>query len=89
MHSLPYDNYTSGYCHAIGDHAPWLYGSCRRQYRFESLLAPKMGRLTKVSKKTRQALKTNFLANDFNNENQKYEESQEYICSVGEGPVHR
>jgi transposase len=55
----------------------------------ENIPKPKMGRPIKVSKTTRQALKTKFLANDFNNENQKFEEAQEYICSVGEGPVHR
>jgi transposase len=55
----------------------------------ENIPEPKMGRPIKVSKTTRHALKTKFLTNDFDDENQKYEEAQEYICSVGEGPVHR
>lgn len=56
----------------------------------ENIPEPKMGRLVKVSKRTRQeALKTKFLTNDFNDENHSYEEAQEYICSVSEGPVHR
>ncbi|KAF9311403.1 hypothetical protein BGZ91_006817 [Linnemannia elongata] len=55
----------------------------------ENIPEPETGRPTKVSKTTRHALKTKFLTNDFDDENQKYEEAQECICSVGEGPVHR
>ena len=55
----------------------------------ENLPEPTMGRPAKVSKRTRQALKTKFLTNDFEDENNRYMEAQEYICSVGEDPVHR
>jgi len=55
----------------------------------ENIPKPKMGRPAKVSKRTREALKAMFLANSFDNENDKYEEAQEYICSVSEGPVHK
>lgn len=60
----------------------------RRQDK-KNIPAPKMGRPTKVSKRTRRVLMIKFLTNDFDDENRKYEEAQEYICSVGEGPVHR
>lgn len=55
----------------------------------ENIPEPKMGRPSKVSKQTKQALKTKFITNDFENEDNKYAEAQRYICSVGEGPVHR
>ncbi|KAF9913531.1 hypothetical protein FBU30_003277, partial [Linnemannia zychae] len=45
----------------------------------ENIPEPRMGRPTKVSKEIRRALKMKFLTNEFNNENQKYEEAQEYI----------
>ncbi|KAF9179472.1 hypothetical protein BGZ50_006891 [Haplosporangium sp. Z 11] len=59
-----------------------------RQKDKENISKPKMGRPVKAFKRTRQALRTKFLTNDLD-DNHKYEEAQEYICSVGEGPVHR
>lgn len=48
-----------------------------------------MGRPAKVSKRTRETLKAKFVANNFEDENRKFEEAQEYICSVDEDPVHK
>lgn len=55
----------------------------------ENIPEPKMGRPFKVSQRTKLALKTKFLRNDFDDEGHKYQEAQGMICSVGEGPVHR